>query len=70
MLTHEARSKRSELCLAFAFLEQKIAVSSVAIMNGGKMIHGGNSGISGEGVGVGVGVVGSGLGDGEGVGGG
>ena len=60
-------------CLCF--LEYKIVVSSVAIMNSGKITHNVNSGISGvgsgdvvcEGVGVGV-AVGSGLGDGEGVG--
>jgi hypothetical protein len=48
-------------------LKQKIADSIVAIINGGKMSHGVNSGISGEGVGVGgLGVdVGSGVGDGE-----
>ena len=51
------------------FLKQKIAASSVASINGGKMNHGVSSGISGEGVGVGgVGVaVCSGVGDGEGL---
>jgi hypothetical protein len=50
------------------FLKQKTAVSSVAMINGGKMVHRGNSGISGEDVGVGVGVfVGSSVGVGEGV---
>ena len=40
----------------------------MAIINGGKMVQGGNSGISGEAVGVGVGVVvGSGVGVGEAV---
>ena len=38
------------------FLKQKIAVSSVATMNGGRIAQTGNSGISGEDVGVGVGV--------------
>ena len=37
-------------------MKQKIAVSSVATMNGGRIAQTGNSGISGEDVGVGVGV--------------
>ena len=36
------------------FLKQKIAVSSVATMNGGRIAQTGNSGMSGEDVGVGV----------------
>ena len=46
-------------------MKQKIAVSSVATMNGGRIAQTGNSGMSGEDVGVGVGVA-SGVGVGEG----
>ena len=49
-------------------MKQKTPVSSVAIINGGKMTKGVNSGISGVDLGVGVGVtVGFGVEEGEGV---